>query len=140
MTDIGVFSLDSDGFVSFSLRNINRRVSGPEEALQLVAKQMLTEPGSNQYARQDGGGMKRLSEKALMSKESVKIDAALCVRRTMDTLRRIQRTDRPANATVVGLDLIDANVAPGGGRIVMRIRIRLQSGNSFAANFRGQST
>lgn len=136
MTDISVYSLDRDGTVRFSLRNINRQISGPEEALQMVASTMLTEPGSSLYAPADGGGIKAIKAKGIQSKESTMIDCAIMVSRTMSSIRRRQQAnDRPANSTVVGLDLMDAIPDRANKKITIKVRIRLQDGNSFTASF-----
>lgn len=137
MSDISLFTLDRDGIVVFSMKGIDREVSGPAEALQLVAKCMLTEPGSDVFAPGDGGGVKDMMAKGMQGVESTRVDAAIIVRKTMETVRRTQRSDRPANATVVALELVDAVPVRNDTKIIMRVRIRLQDGSSFVSGFRG---
>jgi hypothetical protein len=137
MSDISLFTLDRDGIVVFSMKGIDREVSGPAEALQLVAKCMLTEPGSDAFAPSDGGGVKDMMAKGMQGVESTRVDAAIIVRKTMETIRRTQRSDRPANATVVALELVDAVPVRNDTKIIMRVRIRLQDGSSFVSGFRG---
>lgn len=139
MTDIALYTVDDDNVVRLSLKNITRQIDGPEEALQLVASAFFTDPGSCLFAQQDGGGARRtFIGKNIPGPQQLRADAAIVVRNTFETVRRAQRPGRAANATVVGLDLIDA-VGDDQGRITVKVRIRLQSGNSFNVTFPGQS-
>lgn len=134
MTDIALFTVDDDGVVNFSLRNIMRTVEGPEEALQLVAWSFFTTPGSCVYARNDGGGfLEMLKGQNIPNQQQLRADAAVRLKSTLDTVRRAQRDGRPANATITGLELIDAYGDRETGKIFIKARIRLLSGNSFAA-------
>ncbi len=138
MTDIALYTIDNDNVVRFSLKNITRTIDGPEEALQLVAWAFFTDPGSCFYARQDGGGAKKtFLGKNIPSPQQLRADAAIVVRATFETVRRAQLPGRAANATVVGLDLIDA-VGDDAGKIKVKVRIRLLSGNSFNVTLPGQ--
>lgn len=139
MSDIAMFSIDNDGVVKFSLKNITRIITGPEEALQLVAFAIFTKPGSCFFARNDGGGLLDLKGRNVGSRDALRTDCAVIVRKAMDTVKRSQGTGRAANATVVGLDLVDASGDPQTGVIKIKIRIRLQDGNSFTAAFEGQA-
>jgi hypothetical protein len=138
MTDVALFHIDADNIVRFSLKNMKRTIEGPEEALQLVAFAMFTSPGSCQFARQDGGGMKELKGANIPPRQQLLADVAVILKRAMDTVRRAQRAGRAANATVTALELIDAYGDPGSAKIVVKVRIRLQSGNTFQASFEGQ--
>lgn len=140
MSDIGLFSTDDDGVVTFSFKNLSRKLTGPEEALQFVAATMFTDRGSNKFAKGDGGDLLSVIGRNIKSNQETRVDAALIASRTMETVRRNQRVGKPADATVVGLDLLDAFGEPSTGTVRMKIRIRLQSGNSFTAQFRGQTT
>lgn len=138
MTDIALYTVDETNVVRFSLKNITRTVSGPEEALQLVAWAFFTDPGSCFYARQDGGGAKKaFLGKNIPSQQQLRADAAIVVRNTFETVRRAQRPGRDSDATVVGLDLVDA-FGDAEGKIRCKVRIRLLSGNSFNVTFPGQ--
>lgn len=138
MTDIALYTVSDDNVVQLSLKNITRTVEGPEEALQLVAYAFFTNPDSCFYARQDGGGAKKMFlGKNIPSQQQLRADAAIVVRSTFETVRRAQRPGRPANATIVGLDLIDA-VGDNEGKIKCKVRIRLLSGNSFNVTLPGQ--
>ena len=135
MTDIGTFITDTSNTVRFSLKHMNRTLTGPEQALQLVAKVMFTEPGSSLWAPSDGGGMMSLLRKGIQSQANTRTDAAVALRKTMDTIKRIQDKNLPSNATVTNLELIDAESVPSTGKIRIRVRILLMSGNSFSTNF-----
>ena len=134
MTDIGLYSLTAAGEVVFSFSNIARLVEGPEEALQIVANAIFTTPGSNAFARQDGGGFQELTQGNVMGDAELRTEAAVRTRRATDTIKRNQSGDKPPNATITDLQLVDARVIDDG--IVLRIRIILLSGNSFIASFK----
>jgi hypothetical protein len=134
MSDLGLYSLGVDNVVVFSFANISRLVDGPEEALQIVANAFFTTPGSNAFSRQDGGGFRQLMTGALGGDAELRTEAAVRVRRTMDTIRRNQSTSKPANATVTDLQVVDAVLVEDA--IAMKIRIILLDGNSFIAQFK----
>lgn len=135
MTDIGLYSLDDAGVVTFSFANMSRLVTGPEEALQVVANAIFTEPGSVAFARQDGGGALKLIRGHALGRAELRTEAAICVRRAMDTIRRNQSQDKAANATIVDLKLVDVRVE-NQTDLFLDIRIDLRDGNSFRASFK----
>lgn len=131
MSDIGLFTVDDDNIVRFSLKNMTRSVSGPEEALQMVAWAFFTDQGSCHHARQDGGSAKKtFLGKNIPGQQQLRADGAIVVRNTFDTVRRAQSPSKAADATVVGIDLIDI-FGTREGKIACKIRVRLLSGNSF---------
>lgn len=132
MTDMSLFTVDENDVVVLSLKNINRLSSGPSEALQFVMVAFFTDVGSCHFARQDGGdALEDLTRgKSALSKSDLRVTAAFVVKKTFDTVRLSQGVNRSPNATVVGIDLIDA-YGDGTGKIMIKIRIRLLSGNSF---------
>lgn len=136
MTDIGLYSLDDDNNVIFSFKNIDRIVSGPEEALQTAAYHMFTSPGSNTYDRDEGGGLQRLIGKAMRSKSEVATEAAIVLRRARSNILKSQSEDKPANATITDLKLVNVRVDKEKLEIALSIRIDLLDGNSFQATFR----
>lgn len=136
MTDIGLYSLDDDSVVTFSLKNMERAVAGPEEALQLVAYHLFTKVGTNTFDREEGGGLRSLLNTSLRSKESLRTDATIAISRAMTNIRRTQSEDKAANATVVNLQLLDLRVLRETLEIAVTIRIDLLDGNSFQATFR----
>lgn len=136
MTDIGLFSLDADNVVVFSFKNAERVVRGPEEALQVVAYHLFTTPGSNSYNRDEGGGLKTLLKNPMRSDDEIRTECAIIVNRTMDSIRRSQSSDKPADATVTGLRLMNVRTDRQKLEIALMIRIDLLDGNSFQATFR----
>lgn len=136
MTDIGLYSLDDDGTVVFSFKNIERVVSGPEEALQVVANHLFTTPGSNTYSRDEGGGLQQLLKDPIKSQEEVNTDATIIVNRTRDSVLKAQSRGKPANATITDLRLLKVAVDRTRLKIELSILIRLLDGNSFQATFR----
>jgi hypothetical protein len=134
MADLALYSLNEDNEVIFSFKNTDRLVSGPGEALQIVAYAMFTDPGSNAFARDEGGGLLRIKDNGVRSETELRADAAVSVSRAMSTIRKNQSRDKPANATVTGLKLLGVQVR--GQEIRVEIRIDLLDGNSFRARFR----
>jgi hypothetical protein len=136
MTDIGLFSLDEDSNVVFSFKNIERVVSGPEEALQVASYHLFTSPGSNTWNRDEGGGLQKLLGAPLKSDEEINADTAIIVNKANDSIRLSQSSDKPADATIIGLKLTNVAVKRGSLEIAVTIRIDLLDGNSFQATFR----
>lgn len=135
MTDIAMFHLDDDNVVRFSLSNVTRVIDGPEEAVQFVAWAMFTTPGTCLFARQDGGGVLEVIGKNIPEPGQLRADMAISLQKAMATIRRSQSPGRPAKSTVTALDLIDVHGDPSTGVIKLKIRIRLQDGNSFSVGF-----
>jgi len=135
--DISLISIGSDNVVRFSLKNMGKSVSGPEEAIQLVSYALFTVPGSCFFARNDGGGITELKKRNVYDKSSIRADAAVAIRSAMETIRRAQSQGRAANATVTGLELVDVVNDVNNLKIYIKIRIILKSGNSFNVLFEG---
>lgn len=131
---MALFSMNPDGVVTWSMRNMTRLVRGPEEALQLVAWALFTTPGSCLFSRQDGGGVLTLKGRNIDAQQ-MKLDVAVFLRAAFETVRRNQSSDRTLDATVIGLDLVDVIGDPEKATVFIKIRIRLASGNSFVAQF-----
>ena len=55
MSDMAMFRIGSDNVVTFTMSGISRTLTGPEEALQLVAAALYQDVGSNVFSPQDGG-------------------------------------------------------------------------------------
>lgn len=136
MTDVGLYSLDEDSNVVFSLANIDRLVSGPEEALQIAAHHLFQTPGTNTYNRDEGGGLRSLISGPLRSRQETAADSAIIVNRARDSILRSQSGDKPADATITDLRLLDVVVNRSALSIAVKIRIDLLDGNSFQATFR----
>lgn len=136
MTDIALYSIDEDGLVSFSFKNAERTVSGPDEALQIVAFHLFTTPGSNSYNREDGGGLMRLIRAPLGGDDEIRTEAAIIVSRTQTSILRSQSSDKPANATVTSLQVRNVVVSRNTLSIDLSVVINLLDGNSFQATFR----
>lgn len=135
MSDIGLFSVDpKTGLVTFSFSNISRLVSGPEEALQVVAYHLFTGRGSNAFDEREGGDMQQLTRGRAVSEDELIGEAALRVSRALSSIRASQSSGKDPNATISGLRLISARVV--GDALEMSVRIDLVSGNSFSAKFR----
>ena len=134
MTDIGLFSLDDEGVVQFGLRNIERQLTGPEEAVQLAAYALFTEQGTNFFDRSEGGGLHRQVGMDVGRIGEIRTDAAVRVRKAMQTIRKHQSADKSATSTITDLKLMDSRVV--GQQIEHDIRIDLADGNSFKARFR----
>jgi hypothetical protein len=136
MSDIGLYSLDSEGNVTFSFKNIERVVSGPEEALQVVANHLFTTPGSNTYNRDEGGGLQQMLKDPIKSQEEINADAAIIVNKTQASVLNSQSRDKPANATITGLRLQSVALVRENLEIRLTIVINLLDGNSFQSTFR----
>jgi hypothetical protein len=135
MTDLALYSLDpKTGLVTFSFAASSRAVSGPSEALQIVAYHLFTTRGSNAYNKDEGGGMQSLTKGRVLSQGELKTEAALQVARAMSNIRISQSPDKPEDSKIIGLRLVDAEVR--GDAMHLSIRIELASGNSFTATFR----
>lgn len=135
MSDIGLFSVDpKTGLVTFSFANISRLVSGPEEALQVVAYHLFTGRGSNAFDEREGGDMQQLTRGQAVGEDELIGEAALRVSRALSSIRASQSSGKDPNSTVSGLRLISARVS--GDALEMSVRIDLVSGNSFSAKFR----
>jgi hypothetical protein len=135
MSDIGLFSVDQKtGLVTFSFSNNSRLVSGPEEALQLVAYHVFTSRGSVAFDEREGGDMQQLTRGRAMSQEELLGEAALRVSRANASIRGSQSSGKDPSATVSGLKLISARAVDD--KLEMSIRVDLVSGNSFSAKFR----
>lgn len=138
MTDVALFSLDENSTVKFSLRNIDRKLSGPEAAVQRVAKALFTEPGSNLFARQDGGGLLGiLVGTNLGDFKSVRADVAISISRTWETIRQNQGNRLAADETITNIELVDLTTVTKTQTWLVKIRISLEDGNSFTVNFEG---
>lgn len=133
--DISLISIGSDNVVRFSLKNMGKSLSGPEEAIQLVSYALFTVQGSCFFSRGDGGGVTDLRKRNVYDRQTLRADAAVKIKSAMETIRRSQRQGRPANATVTALELIDVINDPENQKIFLKIRIRLRAGNSFSVLF-----
>jgi hypothetical protein len=131
---MALFSLDADGTVKMSMKNMTRTISGPQEALQLAAYALFTTPGTCLFARPDGGGVLQLRGRNI-DPQRMRTDAALFIRAAYETVRKNQSSDRTLDATVIGLDLVDVIADPDKATVFLKVRIRLASGNSFVAQF-----
>ena len=136
MTDSGLYSLDADSIVNFSFGNMSESVSGPSEALQIVAYHLFQGRGANSYDRDEGGGLRDLIGKSMRSKQELRTDATIAVSRAMANIRRTQADDKPADATIVNLQLLDVRVLREVLEIAVDVRIDLLDGNSFQTTFR----
>ena len=136
MTDVALYSLDDDNVVDFGLHNMSRAVSGPEEALQIVAYHLLQGRGTNGYDKEEGGGLAALLGKSMNTVQELRTDASISINRAMYKIRETQSDDKEANATIVGLRLLDVRVLRDRLEIAVTIRIDLLDGNSFQATFR----
>jgi hypothetical protein len=135
MSDLALFAMDKEtGLVTFTFSGISRLVSGPEEALQLVAYHLLTTRGSNALAPEDGGSLQDITKGYVKSDEDLKTDAAIRVSRALSSIKASQTSGKAANATVTNLKLL--GVASREDVMQMSVRIDLLSGNSFSAVFR----
>ncbi len=134
MTDIALFTVDQNNVVRLSMKNMTRTISGPEEALQLVAYALFTTPGSCLFARSEGGGVLQLRGQNI-DVQKMRVDAAIYVRNAFETVRKVQSSGRKPDATVIGLDLVDVIGDPEKATVYLKIRIRLASGNSFVVQF-----
>jgi hypothetical protein len=136
MTDIALYSLDENNVVIFGMANVERMVHGPEEALQVAAHHLLLTPGTNSWDRDEGGGLQELIRGNLGSISELRTDAAICVNRAMNSIRKSQSSDRPADTVITNLRLLDATIDRNELLINIKIRIDLLDGNSFQATFR----
>ena len=136
MTDLALFSLDEDNIVQFGFANIERVISGPEEALQIAAYHLLTTNGSNSYDRDEGGSLQALVRGNIKGRDEVNTDAAIAVSRAMSNIRQSQSSDKPSNAMITNLRLLDVVIDRESLLINIKIRIDLLDGNSFQATFR----
>ena len=136
MTDIGLYSLDENNNVVFSFKNIERVVSGPEEALQIVANHLFTTAGSCTYNREEGGGLQKMLNDPIKSQEEINADAAIIINSTQTSVLRSQSQNKPANATVTGLRLQSATLVRESLEIRLKVLIQLLDGNSFQSTFR----
>jgi hypothetical protein len=136
MTDIGFYHLTANSEVVFSLKDVERVVSGPEEALQIVAYHLFMGRGTNSYDRDEGGNLRKLITGNIKSLAEVRTDATIAVSRTLANIRRTQSDDKPADAKIIGLRLLDARIDREHSSIALTIRVDLLDGNSFQATFR----
>lgn len=136
MTDIALFNLDDDGIVTFGFSNIERVISGPEEALQVAAYHLLSTEGTNSYDRDDGAGLQKLIRGSMKSIDEIRTDAAISVSKAMANIRRTQSDDKPADSMITNLRLLDVNIDRTQLQIEIKIRIDLMDGNSFQTTFR----
>lgn len=134
MTDVGLYNLDENGVVEFSFSNVDRLVSGPEEALQTAAYALFNEPGSSSFARNEGGGLLAIIGTNIKTKAETNAEAAVAVRRAMETINKTQSSDKASNATITNMRVMDTRI--NGLEIELDIRIELLDGNSFRATFR----
>jgi hypothetical protein len=135
MSDMCLYSVDAaTGLVTFGFANITRLVSGPEEALQIVAYHLFTTRGSNALAPDNGGSLQEITGGRVLSTDDLKTEAAIRVSRALSSIKATQSSGKAANATITGLKLV--NVSSVGDGMAMSVRIDLLSGNSFSAAFR----
>lgn len=135
MSDLSLYSMDpATGLVTFSFANISRLVSGPEEALQIVAYHLLTTRGSNSLSPSDGGSLQDIVKGHARGVEDLKTEAAIRVSRALSSVKDSQSSDKASNATVTNLKLL--GVTSSEDVMTMNVRIDLLSGNSFSAVFR----
>jgi len=133
VTDLALYSLDEDNVVRFGFGNMNRLVSGPEEALQVVAYHLFLGDGSNSYDRDDGADLQSLIRGSVKSSSEIRVDAAIIINKAQNRILLTQSDDKPANATVTNLQLVDARAKDD--RVMVTVRIDLLDGNSFQATF-----
>lgn len=136
MTDIALYSLDENNIVNFGMANVERVISGPEEALQVAAHHLFQTPGTNSWDRDEGGGVQELIRGNLGSIGELRTDAVIAVSRAMTGIRKSQSADRPANTVITNLRLLDVTINRTQLLINLKIRIDLLDGNSFQATFK----
>lgn len=135
MSDMSLYSIDpATGLVTFGFANIARLVSGPEEALQIVAYHLLTTRGSNSLAPDDGGSLQEITKGYARGVDDLKTEAAIRVSRALSSIKASQSSGKAPNATVTNLKLL--GVTSSEDVMTMSVRIDLLSGNSFSAVFR----
>ena len=132
--DAALFSLGEDGrTVEFSLSNLDRVISGPEEAVQFVAVHLFTDPGSLLHAKDLGGGLLKLIDGRIIRRSELRIEGISAVRRALASILRYQDPAVDASARITNLEFIDLDIE-GNTKIKMRVRITLAIGRSLAIN------
>lgn len=130
--DAALFSLGEDGrTVEFSLSNLDRVISGPEEAVQLVAVHFFTEPGTLLYAKNLGGGLLKLIDGRIIRRSELRIEGVALTRRTLESVLRHQDPATDDSARVTNIEFIDLEIEGNTG-IKMKVRITLAIGRSLA--------
>lgn len=130
--DAALFNLNGNN-VELSLTNLDRIVSGPEEAVQLVAFHLFTDPGSCLFAKEDGGGVLRLIDGRIIRRSELQNEAIVAVRRARDSILRNQDASKPSDALVTDLNFVNLEVE-GNTKIKLRVRITLAIGRTFTVN------
>ena len=132
--DAALFSLGEDGrTVEFSLTNLDRVISGPEEAVQLVAVHFFTDPGSLLHAKDFGGGLLKLIDGRIIRRSELRIEGISATRRTLVSILKYQDPSIDESARVTNVEFIDLNIE-GNTKIKMKVRITLAIGRSLAIN------
>jgi hypothetical protein len=132
--DAALFSLGDDGrTVEFSLENLDRVISGPEEAVQFVAVHFFTDPGSLLHAKDFGGGLLKLIDGRIIRRSELRIEGISATRRTLASILRYQSPDIDESARITNLEFIDLDIE-GNTKIKMKVRITLAIGRSLAIN------
>lgn len=117
--------------LSFRMGGHTTRVSGVQRLVQRFVLMLLTDPGSDVYQPQAGGGLMSLIGQNANLLLSGGIER--CITKTSDDLRKVQK-DRPPDerlsmAAVAGMDF-DARTTA----MAVRIIITSAAGNSATAN------
>lgn len=133
MTDVALYSLDAKGVVKFSFLASERLVSGPEEALQIVAYHMFTSHGSCAFDRDEGGGVNEIAGAPVTGEQGLKADTAVRLAKTMASISRSQGREKAADATITGLRLL--SVSQQQDQVEISVLISLLDGNSFSVIF-----
>lgn len=136
MSDTAIYSLDADNTVVFSLRNLSRKIEGPEQAVQIVLHAMFNELDSDYFARSSGVDIRKtLKGRNIGDIRNAKADVLVDVRQAWQTIRRNQSQDLPEDETITGLDLVD--LAVRDQTWLVKVRINLADGNSFTIGIPG---
>ena len=136
MSDVGLYSLDADNTLVFSLKNLSRRIEGPEQAVQIVAKALFNQQGSDIFARSSGVDLRKtLKGRNIGDLRSARADVLVDIGQAWQTVKRNQSRFRADNETITGIELIDLSV--DDQKWLVKIRINLANGNSFAIGIPG---
>lgn len=131
--DAALFRLQEDGrTLEFSLEELDRVVTGPEEAAQLVAVHMFTDPGSLLYAKSLGGGVLGLIDGRIIRESEVRTEGIAIVRRTFESIQRFQADDVDDSARIINLEFVSLDAT--GTKISLRVRITLAIGRALTIN------
>ena len=132
-------ALTSRSLLRFRMSKMPSKVSGILRLVQLYVKVLLTDPGSDSFNQNLGGGLLRNIGNAFPSaaaRGGIVNDAAIAVRRTNEQIIAIQarQPSIPANEKLLSASIQSSSFSPSEAALSIELDLRSQTGEPAILN------